>query len=359
MNLQRFETIQDKLNQAYRILGDEKDKMFPSTKRKVLNCIQDLKCTIQAMENLLGVQDSSNDVDKLDQILRDIQDIKSRIELPELIGNSSILQIQSKSEGCSSEFEVSTDSLSKSTITSKDLNIKNNPPINESDSDDSELYPGLPYEVYSGPGYIKKSSVIKIYSKYLTDLTHKCGYYPAAEQCSELLNCWFQHRFPKSGTSCVRYKVSRLQEWMEDIVIGYSMALLNGTQESFSENFKSWCTTLIPESNTYILPKFVSVYSTNLNLNDVNMCAVMLWDIIQNSLFTITKDLPPHIWNPYNNIFDRFVQIPGALDKLQEYRGINTHYDKLVRTKYKIFTRLEVNKIANIYSDSRMVSNQN
>lgn len=128
-----------------------------------------------------------------------------------------------------------------------------------------------------------KQNVMKSYGDCLRSLPSNCENYKQANSCAELIKLWFQSRFSDKSSISTGYKLERMHEWIEDIVIEYGINIRDGTESEFVEEFVSWCKSLSKTKSKYIVPQSVFQHSKELNENSASLSSLVIWEILMNS----------------------------------------------------------------------------
>lgn len=153
---------------------------------------------------------------------------------------------------------------------------------------------------------IDKKFVMNAYDNALSALPSQVESYEEPQECAELIYQWFSLRFDPSNSLSTGYRVDRIGEWIENIIMCYGYHVEYGSREQFVQDFTNWCNN-IPKGERYILPKYIYRYSKSLNRQDVTRCAMMIHKIfmIKGGLNQLSA-LPPPYDMKKGNVFTRF-----------------------------------------------------
>ena len=446
MNWKRFETILDKMGVLKQCIASDMDTMYPSTKKRVIRCIQDIHISLLSIEEMLGVDFSDNDNRKLYMnVLQSLNRIQSSLppiaddptaESSDLDKNSftpgsvqdlgvyedagnfvinnddytSGLFINNKAfnnkvNRVSCECDVkdtkydtlkpsgvkyrkeepeyeeiddtsssrprivhgqndfTKDNLSRSNNTvpvtttatavvvqedSKDV-AESNVVIDVSSVDDTE-YDGHTVDYVHIPN-VSKKEVMRTYGTVLQKSANTDYHSYKLNQCTRILNRWFQSRFPKNGCK-IHFKITNMNKWIESIIAGYAVAIQNDTYDAYEKDMNDWCDRLDRgEDISYMLP-----YSVVSNSNSIS---VYSYSTIPSAIFALRKSL----WRYYLNQFSRYVIGEAGLSnkyQINLYRSIlkngNLSQDELADLKSIYYDFVEFNeelrKKTKIYLDS-------
>lgn len=128
-----------------------------------------------------------------------------------------------------------------------------------------------------------KQSIMKTYGDCLRSLPNNCTEYKQANNCAELIKLWFQSRFSSKSSISTGYKLERMHEWVEDIVIEYGIHIRDGTESEFIEDFVTWCKSLSESKSNYIVPQPIFQHSKELDRDAASLSSLVIWEILMNS----------------------------------------------------------------------------
>lgn len=119
------------------------------------------------------------------------------------------------------------------------------------------------------------------YCKIFKKLPDNLSNYPEIKRLATILDAWFTTVLAKaSGPNPVKFKRSRIHEWVEDIVIGYGKFRNQHDIDSFISIMNRW---MNDDNNTYIVPGEIYRFSRNLKDADMTLDALVIWDILYDN----------------------------------------------------------------------------
>ena len=139
---------------------------------------------------------------------------------------------------------------------------------------------------------------------------------PEIQKVASLISDWFVSVFDKRNTDSanldstgkktgkfLRYKRSRIHEWVEDIVIGYGKARKLGKSKEFADSLRFW---LNQDVIRYPVPSDIYEFSNKLHDEDISLEAVAIWYVLYDSAFYKFESLNMKHGFSRQNIVNRF-----------------------------------------------------
>lgn len=162
---------------------------------------------------------------------------------------------------------------------------------------------------------VNKKEISEFYSlfKSIPSSIDNC---PEIQKLASLISDWFVSVFDKKNTDSadldstgkrtgkfLRYKRSRIHEWVEDIVIGYGKARKLGKSKEFSDSLKFW---LNQDVIRYPVPSDIYEFSSKLHDEDISLEAVAIWYVLYDNAFYKFENLSMKHGFSRQNIVNRF-----------------------------------------------------
>lgn len=116
------------------------------------------------------------------------------------------------------------------------------------------------------------------YGNIFNRLPDNLNDFPEIKKLAVTLNSWFSTVVTRSSRDRpVKFKRSRIHEWVENIVIGYGKYRRLNQVDSFMSIMNNW---LNEDNNTYIIPGEIYRFSKSLKDEDMTVDALVIWDIL-------------------------------------------------------------------------------
>lgn len=116
------------------------------------------------------------------------------------------------------------------------------------------------------------------YGNIFSRLPDNLNDFPEIKKLAITLNSWFSTVVSRSSRDRpVKFKRSRIHEWVENIVIGYGKYRSLNQVDSFMSIMNNW---LNEDDNTYIIPGEIYRFSKSLKDEDMTVDALVIWDIL-------------------------------------------------------------------------------
>lgn len=162
---------------------------------------------------------------------------------------------------------------------------------------------------------VNKREISEFYSlfKSIPSSIDNC---PEIQKLASLISDWFVSVFDKKNTDSadldnagkksgkfLRYKRSRIHEWVEDIVIGYGKARKCGKSKEFSDSLRFW---LNQDIIRYPVPSDIYEFSSKLHDEDISLEAVAIWYMLYDNAFYKFENLNMKHGFSRQNIVNRF-----------------------------------------------------
>lgn len=162
---------------------------------------------------------------------------------------------------------------------------------------------------------VNKREISEFYSlfKSIPSSIDNC---PEIQKLASLISDWFVSVFDKKNTDSadlgntgkktgkfLRYKRSRIHEWVEDIVIGYGKARKSGKSKEFSDSLRFW---LNQDIIRYPVPSDIYEFSSKLHDEDISLEAVAIWYMLYDNAFYKFENLNMKHGFSRQNIVNRF-----------------------------------------------------
>lgn len=130
---------------------------------------------------------------------------------------------------------------------------------------------------------VSKDHKMMVYTTAFSALTQHTEMYDTVQSLTELIYKWYVVRFCSDRYLVNGYNTERFHEWVENFVIGFGKHLYNGTLDAFVLDITTWCSSVLLQNDQYIVPKTVYKYSTDLQITDVSLSALVIWDILYDN----------------------------------------------------------------------------
>lgn len=274
MDIRSLKAVNSKLNSIKSDLENSVSSLRPSSIDKLKHELDSISDTLDSIYELIGV-DIQTDDDRIDQIL---------------FGVNALL----KSNASGGSFAALVDA---------EVEVADELPGTE-DCAESD----------------NKSTVMREYSSCIRDLPDNCSEYVEAEKCADLIKLWFNKRFYGGVRIETGYKLDRLHEWIENIVIEYSIHIRDGTVKEFESNFRLWCNNISDSGNKYIVPSSIFKHSKQLDPSAASLTGLVLWEILMNSGLSALSVMPLKQFGLRPNaLYNRFTDIDYSDKLIDQY----------------------------------------
>ena len=100
-------------------------------------------------------------------------------------------------------------------------------------------------------------------------------------ECADLLLTWYHSRFKNSEKTQFKYNIRSIRDWVAGIVLAFGHSIQNDTKDTFTSNFRSWCSSLLSDHPpNYPLPYNIYQFTKFTDGNKYTSVGLVLWSLL-------------------------------------------------------------------------------